>query len=56
MEKEQIKKVVKDNIETFQNILDTTIRPEFKEVKDMLLNQLNTLNDNISKDLDKLEE
>lgn len=54
MEKEAVKKAVKENIEVLQNVLEDIIRPEFHEIKEMLTAQLNTLNENIIKDLDKL--
>lgn len=53
MEIDKVKEIVANNIETLTNVLDTIIRPEFHEVKEMLLGQLKTLNENIVKELNE---
>ena len=55
MKNERIKEIVKNNIGMLKTILGDLITPQYHEVKDMLLGQLDVLNTNIGIDIDKEE-
>ena len=53
MNLDKVKKIVKDNIETYKRVLDGIIVDRHVDLKRILDKQLNILNENIVKELDE---